>query len=325
MRSQTFSVVLFVLLALSNYSYGQFTSKEYLLTLSDLVSKNGSVEQQGISPLQTLYYVQLLQPGFLWRDLTTMILLGTETEYKNASLFMDHFGKNFVEKIKWYAPEPAKAVVPVKEAVIVPRNEPVKKEPVVDIPMIVSKEFEPTSQLLANASGNKSVKTSTHTKNAVTAGEARAENVLNVPADFERIKASRYIEYGSIGFYHNAAIIHPSYQTEIASLAAHMKEDLTLELVIRGHCNGNAPRTVITAGIMTEFFEINQHDQQKTATAKELTEWRAAYAKRYLIAQGIRSERIQIVGEGGEKMIHPQTSEHAHYNDRVEFEIVKHN
>lgn len=317
MRSQTFSVGLVVLLALSNYSYGQLTSQEYIKTISDLVNQKGNGEATAISPLQTLYYTQLLQPGFLWRDLTTMILLSTSTEYENASIFMDHFSKNFVEKLRLPYASPVKTSA--SEIIAAPKKESVLKEPNTSLPTAVKVETVSEVKVVEKkvlTPANAAVKSAP----VVAAPETY---VMDMPSDFESIKSADYIEYGSIGFFHNAAIIHPSYQSEMASLAAHMKADLDITLRIHGYCNSDASRTIIAAGIMTKFFEVTNQDQKRIATAKELTELRASYAKRYLISQGIRPERIQVIGEGAEKMIYPSTSEYAHYNDRVEFVIVR--
>ncbi len=308
MRSQTYSLVLVVLLALSNYSYAQFDTKEYLTTIGDLVNKKGFSENAPLSPLQALYYVQLLQPGFLWKDLTTMILLNSGTEFEKASGLVNEVSKNFVEKIKWpYAETPEgpvsengngfAAITPVSDSYV----------------STMPKGFTPE---ITSVEKKENVNESVVVK-------ATSSGTTLLPAELTRIKRSDYIEYGSLGFYYNTAIIHPSYKAEITSLAQHMKADPAIHLVIHGYCNGDAPRTIITAGIMTEFFEINQHDQKKSATAKELSELRAAYAKRFLIAQGIRPERVQIIGEGAERMIYPATSKHAHYNDRIELEIIR--
>ncbi|MBA4058098.1 MAG: hypothetical protein C0490_25495, partial [Marivirga sp.] len=254
--------------------------------------------------------------GFLWRDLTTMILLSTSTEYESAGLFMDHFSKNFVEKLRW--PYMEVANVPVRKVTVAERREPVTGESSVNIPTVI--KLEPISDV--KVMERKTV-TPANRNVRSTSLAATESYVMEMPSDFERIKGADYIEYSSVGFYHNAAIIHPTYQAEMESLAAHMKADPNITLRVHGHCNGDATRTIIAAGIMTKFFEISNQDQQKTATAKEFTELRASYAKRYLISQGIHPERIQIVGEAAEKMIYPPTSEHAHYNDRVELEIVR--
>jgi len=319
MKSLAFSLGLVACLALCNSAYGQFSSKEYLLTIGDLVNKKGFSDPYAISPLQSLYYVQLLQPDYLWKDLTTMIRLKTETGYEDTWLFVDYLSKGFVERISWSETEPIKE--PVKELITAPRREPVLKGPSANMTTVVNQEYTSEVKRLEKKPLAPEIKNVNTTKSVNLALPEKGRD--GMPTDFHRIKSADYIEYSNVGFYHNAAIIHPSYQAEMASLAAHMKEDLTIELLIHGHCNGNAPRTILTAGIFTKFFEIDSDHQQKIATAKELTELRAAYAKRYLISQGIRPERIQILGEGGERMIYPQTSEHAHYNDRVELVIVK--
>lgn len=317
MRSQTFSVGLVVLLALSNHSYGQLSSQEYIKTISDLVNQKANGDATAISPLQTLYYTQLLQPGFLWRDLTTMILLSTSTEYENASLFMDHFSKNFAEKLRLPYASPAKT--PADEIIAAPKKESVLKEPNTDLPTAVKMESVSEVKVI-----EKKVLAPANAANKSAPVVAAPETyVMDMPSDFESIKNADYVEYGSIGFFHNAAIIHPSYQTEMESLAVHMKADLNIKLRIYGHCSGTENRTIIAAGIMTKFFEISNQDQKRTVTAKELTELRASYAKRYLISQGIRPERIHVIGEGSEKMIYPPASEHAHYNDRIELKLIR--
>ena len=44
-----------------------------------------------------------------------------------------------------------------------------------------------------------------------------------MPESLEGIISDDYIEYGSIGFYANAAVIHPSYKAEMASIAEHLR------------------------------------------------------------------------------------------------------
>ena len=80
MRTLISSLGLVMFLALSNHAFGQFNSKEYLLTIGDLVTRKGLGELPLFNPLQKLYYVHLLQPDYLWRDLATMIRLKAATE-----------------------------------------------------------------------------------------------------------------------------------------------------------------------------------------------------------------------------------------------------
>lgn len=322
MRSLSSSLGLVMFLALSNLTYGQFNSKEYLLSIGDLVNKKVLSEPYSINPLQKLYYVHLLPPNYLWKDLATMISLRATTENESAWSFVDDLS-NIVDKMRWSDAELIKepVVAPVRAFVTVPRNESVRKEPSAYITPVVIKESAEAVKPLekkAAAPANKNIKNTIATAAVV---EIEEESEL-LPAHLEGIISEDYIEYGSIGFYANAAVIHPSYKAEMTSLASHLKNDPTLELIIHGHCNGNAPRAIITPGILTRFFEIDTFHQQQSASAKELTELRAEYAKRYLVSQGIAQERIQTIGEGGEMMIYPPTSEHAHYNDRIEFELI---
>lgn len=326
MRSLSFSLGLVVFLALSNLTYGQFNSKEYLLSLSDLVNKK-ILSDPYSNPLQKLYYVHLLPPDYLWKDLATMISLRTETEYEKPRSFVDDFN-TIVEKIRWSDTEPVKASfnTPVREFTTFPLNNTLKKAPDAYMPPVAITEKEAPkesnpAEKKKTASLNKPINT-TSTTNEVSV-ETVMESESLVPENLDGIISDDFIEYGSIGFYSNAAVIHPSYKAEMASLAAHMKEDPTLELIIHGHCNGTSERAIIMPGILTRFFEIDMYHEQKTTSAKELSEMRAEYAKRYLVAQGVVPERIQTIGEGGEMMIYPSDSDQSRYNDRIELELIR--
>jgi outer membrane protein OmpA-like peptidoglycan-associated protein len=153
---------------------------------------------------------------------------------------------------------------------------------------------------------------------ATTMGEPAAEAVSEVVAN---ARMANYVEFGSVGFYPNAAIMAESGRTLMNGLAAYLHENPHLKLRIHGHCNNNAPRTIITLGCSSDYFSMGPENALRQATAGELSELRAESARQFLVAQGISAERIQIIGEGGNHMIYPQTSLHAHYNDRIEFQL----
>jgi outer membrane protein OmpA-like peptidoglycan-associated protein len=139
----------------------------------------------------------------------------------------------------------------------------------------------------------------------------------------ESIRTANFIEFGSVGFYPNATIMHSSFESEMHHLATYMMENSVIKLVIHGHCHGNAPRTTITLGTSEQYFEMNCNNQIITMTALELSKLRAENAKRYLVSKGISPERIQVIAEAGNRMIYPLTSLHAEYNDRIELEISR--
>ena len=257
-----------------------------------------------------------------------MIRLSADTETDGTWSFVDDLS-TLVGKIGWSDDVSVERPVRnnVKEFIATPVNEPLRKEPYAYmIPVVIKEtpeEVKPLEKkaLVVNKNPGNTVKSREPVTTAAAAPTTDDESMM--PESLEGIISDDYIEYGSIGFYTNAAVIHPSYEAEMASIAEHLKGDLTLGLIIHGHCNGTAPRTIVAPGLLTRFFEIDNFHEQKTASAEELSEMRAEYARRYLISQGINEERIQIIGEGGGMMIYPPTSEHARYNDRVEFEIIK--
>ncbi len=326
MRLLKFSIGLVTLLALSNYAYAQFDSKEYLSSIGDLVNKKGLTKQDVINPLEKLYYRHLLQTDDSWKELAFMIRLRAETEYKEALLFVEGLRNEIVEKMQWSTAEPIDK--PVQVFVAKTAVEPDIDESLGDIPTSETSDASSAMMLPENmntARGEKNFGIATSIKSPVISSVTKTEtdSEFDEPSHIEHIITGDYLEFGSVSFYPNSVVMHPSFEAEMVSLADLMRGDTDYAVRIHGHCNGNGPRTVITLGASNKFFENHIDNQIKTASAKEFTELMAASAKRYLISQGIAPERIQIKGEGGNKMIYPLTSMHAHYNDRVEVEIVK--
>jgi outer membrane protein OmpA-like peptidoglycan-associated protein len=154
------------------------------------------------------------------------------------------------------------------------------------------------------------------TPNLAIDNEGETDAVSDIVAN---ARTANYIEFGSIGFHPNATIMVSSGKTLMNSLSDYLHQNPHLMLRIHGHCNTNAPRTIITLGKSGDFFEMSPDNTLLQATAYELSALRAESARQFLIAHGISPGRIQVVGEGGNRMIYPQTSLHAHYNDRIEF------
>jgi outer membrane protein OmpA-like peptidoglycan-associated protein len=147
---------------------------------------------------------------------------------------------------------------------------------------------------------------------------------LIIPLNLEKAKRGDYIEFNNVSFYRNSVIMQPQFQVEMDGLVDLMKENQNYKVKIHGHCNGNEARDMILLGTSTKFFESDPGNQKKPGSAKDLTEFRAEAARRYLVGQGISVDRILTKGEGGKMMVYPQTSVYANYNDRIEVEIIRH-
>jgi len=321
-----FSIGLVMVLALSNCAYAQISSKDYLSSISDLASRQEFREQFVINPLRKLYYEHLLQTDSQWKALAFMFRLRAEAEYRDAWSLIDFVSNDFSDNFTWSFNETNKE--PVLELAKNPANDPVIAEPAavitrVPVSTIVNDRIamKPVEKK-ATLATNKPLAEAGATTNEVTVSAPAPKTSLEM-AKLESVRNSDYIEFGSIGFYRNAVVIHPSFEADMESLAKYMKENSNFALRIHGHCNGNEPRTIITPPDNSRFFAVASNNEEKTASAKELSELRADYAKRYLVSQGICPDRIQISGEGGTEMVYPETSVYAHYNERIELEIIR--
>ncbi len=151
-----------------------------------------------------------------------------------------------------------------------------------------------------------------------------AQGELIIPMSLERAKRGDYIEFNNVNFYRNSVLMHPEAQMELDGLVDLMKEHTGYKIRIHGHCNGTNDRDVVLLGKSSKFFEADPGNTRMKASDTELTEYRAENVRRYLVAQGIDTERIKTKGEGGKMMVYPENSVYANYNDRIEIEVIKH-
>ena len=143
------------------------------------------------------------------------------------------------------------------------------------------------------------------------------EGELIIPLNLERAKRGDYIEFNSVTFYRNSAVLQPESESELQGLADLMKENEKYRVKVHAHCNGTEARDIITLGTSKKYFENDPGNVKKAGSAKELTELMAETVRRYLVSQGIDVERILTKGEGGKAMVYPQNSVYANYNNRV--------
>ncbi len=193
------------------------------------------------------------------------------------------------------------------------------------IDLVAPRNAGGTYFLTTIAPGYKALETQINFKDPLTSSSGTGpDGELIIPLTLKRAKRGDYIEFNNVSFYRNSVIMQPQFQVEMDGLADLMKENQNYKVKIHGHCNGNEPRDMILLGTSTKFFETDPGNEKKTGSAKDLTEYRAEAARRYLVSQGITVDRILTKGEGGKMMIYPQTSVYANYNDRIEVEIVRH-
>ena len=139
-----------------------------------------------------------------------------------------------------------------------------------------------------------------------------------------RHKVGEILTMYNVYFYTNAAIMKPESKFELNSLLGMLKENDKLTIRIHGHTNGNSPGKLITLkDDDNNFFEVTPNNNEKVASAKDLSKARAEIIQRWLVDQGIDSKRMEIKAWGGKKMIYKKTDSMAGKNVRVEVEILK--
>ena len=103
-----------------------------------------------------------------------------------------------------------------------------------------------------------------------------------------------------------------------------LNENPEMKIMIHGHTNGNKPGRIIQLNEdQNDYFSLGHDNPDGFGSAKELSSLRGETIKKYLVANGITENRMQVKGWGGKKMIYDKDSPQAKKNIRVEIEILK--
>ena len=152
--------------------------------------------------------------------------------------------------------------------------------------------------------------------------QVRNDSIL---VDFELVRyhVGDIFTMYNVYFFSHSAVMKPESIYELDQLLVMLNENSALKIVLHGHTNGNS------AGDM-KYKPEGDHNlfsmtgaEEKTASAKALSEERANMVRRYLIDKGIDDSRMEIKGWGGKRMLYKKTDPQAIKNVRVEIEIVE--
>ena len=127
----------------------------------------------------------------------------------------------------------------------------------------------------------------------------------------------------NVFFYKDAAIMKPESQFELNSLLEFLNEKTDYKIRISGHTNGNASGNIIEIDSeVPEYFSLSQATKEKNGSAKSLSLKRAEIIQKYLLNNGISSDRMEVKGFGGKMPIYDKFDRLASKNVRVEIEIL---
>jgi outer membrane protein OmpA-like peptidoglycan-associated protein len=118
-------------------------------------------------------------------------------------------------------------------------------------------------------------------------------------------------------FHENASVMHPSSRERLDVLASLMRADREIRISINSHCNPRTTRDIRAVDEEGDIFNIDGSHLQ-SGSDKQLTKLRAEYLRDYLVASGVRAERISVLGWGHLKMIVTGAESDHSRNDRVE-------
>jgi len=126
----------------------------------------------------------------------------------------------------------------------------------------------------------------------------------------------------NVYFFNDAAVMMPDSKYELNRLLEMMNSNEEYKIKLHGHTNGSARGKIIKMGPNKNFFELGDDVIEASGTAKELSNQRAIAIKEWLVASGIKSERVEVKAWGGSRMIHDKNSSNARRNVRVEVEVI---
>jgi outer membrane protein OmpA-like peptidoglycan-associated protein len=126
----------------------------------------------------------------------------------------------------------------------------------------------------------------------------------------------------NVYFFNDAAIMLPESKFELTSLLEMMTENPDYKVRLHGHTNGNYHGRIVKMGSAKNFFSL-EGSVNSIGSAKDLSFARADVIKQYLVANGIKPDRIEVKAWGGKKPLYDKHSANARRNVRVEVEVLE--
>lgn len=126
----------------------------------------------------------------------------------------------------------------------------------------------------------------------------------------------------NVYFFNDAAIMQPESKYELNNLLDMMQENDRVKIRLHGHSNGNSSGKILSVGEEKNLFSLT-NAKEGFGSAKELSFKRAEVIKEFLVASGIKPERIEVKSWGGKRPLYDKNSVNARRNVRVEVEILE--
>ncbi len=143
-----------------------------------------------------------------------------------------------------------------------------------------------------------------------------------IPYTLERLEEGDVSVMYNVSFNDNAVMMRPESQRDLDELVKMMKWNPAYVIRIHAHCNGRGKRDITLPGAPFQWFE-NANTNTIVASPKELTRFRGALVRKYLLEHGIEDDRIRTYAWGSSDMLVDSHGPYAYLNDRIEIEILE--
>jgi outer membrane protein OmpA-like peptidoglycan-associated protein len=153
--------------------------------------------------------------------------------------------------------------------------------------------------------------------------QTNAEGAVEIPFGLVRLQKGDVAVMYNVYFYRDASIMRPESRFEVTSLLEMLKENPKYKIRIHGHTNGNATGKIITMTEDSDQFFALAKTKESFGSAKALSEERGVIIKRFLVANGIEPDRMDIKAWGGHRPLYDKMGNRAQENVRVEIEILE--
>ena len=139
-----------------------------------------------------------------------------------------------------------------------------------------------------------------------------------------RADKGEIIIFENLLFHKNSSVLRKISKDEMYRLNEVLNIKSNLRIKIHGHTNGDFKGEVyLLAENDDRFFKLSGKNKVVKGDDKLLSAERAKVIKRYLGAQGINEDRIEIQGWGDRRMLYPKGHLKAPLNRRVEIEVIE--
>lgn len=148
-------------------------------------------------------------------------------------------------------------------------------------------------------------------------------DTIHINFNLQRYEVGEIVTMYHVYFWPDATLMKPESKYELSQLLEMLQENEHLKVRVHGHTNGNKGGKIISRISGSDnLFSMGENTIDGGGSARKLSIMRGEIIVEYLVQNGIDTDRLDVIGWGGKKMVFDKKDPMAKLNIRSEIEIL---